>query len=367
MNNKLQKVLEKLESNGFEAYIVGGYVRDYLLGIKSTDIDIATNALPKDIMRIFDANINKQVYGSVAFKIGEYSFDITTYRSEESYENRRPVKVKYVDNLITDIKRRDFTINSLCMNSTGNIIDLLDAKTDIDQKTIRVIGDVNEKLTEDPLRILRAIRFAVTLNFDIDEAIIKFINNNGHLITTLSYYRKEEELSRMLSSKDPLKALMLLRELNLLDVLGIDYPEDIVIVPDILGIWAQMQYDEKYPFTKSSKETIEKIRKILAKGKIDNLVLFKDNLYISTVAGKILGYTHEEITKMYNDLPIKTPQELKINNKDIFTILNIEPSPKVKIIYQDVLEAVLNGKLPNDYDKIKIYIEDKWRITWVIL
>ena len=360
MNTKIQKVLEKIEENGFEAYVIGGFVRDYLLGIETNDIDICTNALPKDILKIFDEGTS-QAYGSVTFSSAGYTFEITTYRTEGGYDKRKPTKITYVDNLLVDIKRRDFTINALCMNSSGTILDLLNGKEDINQKKIKVIGDVKQKLSEDPLRMLRAIRFSVTLDFDMDEEIIKYINYHKELLSTLSYYRREEELNRILSSKNADKGLKLLKELDVLDVLAIDYDEDIVIVKDILGIWAQMRYDEDYPFNKSSQEIIGKIRKIIDKGIIDNLTIFNNKLYISTVAGEILGIDRMQISNMYAELPIKDISELVINNKDIFEILGLEPSPKIKVIHQDILEKILNNHLANDYEQIKEYLLTKWK------
>jgi len=360
MNIKIQKVLAKIEANGFEAYIVGGYVRDHVLGIESTDIDICTNALPRDVIKIFNLTINHS-YGSVSFVSGKYSFDITTYRSEQKYDRRRPGEVEYVDNLITDIKRRDFTINALCMNKDGTIIDLLNGLPDIKKGIIRVIGDNDQKLTDDPLRMLRAIRFSVTLGFTIDEQIIKFINYHKELIKELSYTRRQEEINRIISSKNAATGLRVLKELDLLEVLEISYDDSLVIVPDILGIWAQMKYHEDYPFIRSSASTINAIRQILDKGTISNLVLFNCELYIATVAGEILGYDRKDLASRYAALPIKSSNELKINSQDIFSILEIEPSPKVKLIFQDVLEQVLNGELANDYEEIKKYLLSKWK------
>ena len=175
MNSKIVNVLNKIEEHGFEAYIVGGFVRDYILGTESTDIDICTNALPKDIIKIFAIKKDIVNYGSINIKDGKYNYDITTYRMETNYDKRKPQKITYVNNLLTDIQRRDFTINSLCMNSSGQIIDLLNGKIDIDNHFIRVIGDLKQKLTDDPLRMLRAIRFATILDFRIDPLILSFI------------------------------------------------------------------------------------------------------------------------------------------------------------------------------------------------
>ena len=181
MNNSIKKILNKLEKNGFEAYVVGGYVRDYLLNITSYDVDICTNALPKDIIKVFKIKKGVSNYGSIGFKIGKYNYDITTYREDGEYNNHKPKSIKYVDNLLIDLKRRDFRINSICMNSEGKIFDYLNGKEDIHNKLVKTIGSTNVRLNEDPVRILRAIRFAIILDFNLDEEIISFIKNNKDL------------------------------------------------------------------------------------------------------------------------------------------------------------------------------------------
>jgi len=360
VNSKIKKVLETLEKNGFEAYVVGGYVRDTLLNINTTDVDICTNALPKDIIKIFNKNGSNINYGSISLNDGKYNFDITTFRSESNYDKRKPLNIKYINDLIIDLQRRDFTINSLCMNKEGEIINLLGGLNDLNQKSIRIIGDTSKKLTEDPLRILRAIRFSITLGFKLENEIITFINNNKSLIKTLSYTRKYEELNRIFSSKNAYLGLKILKDLNLLEELEIKY-DNIKVVNDVLGIWAQIDYSDNYIFTKSSSEVIKNIREIISKGIIDNNVLFKYNLYISMVAGQILGIDYKIISKMHADLKIKSAKELDINSKDIFNVLNIKPSPQVKEIIKDLIDQVLNNNLENNYDNLKKYILKKWK------
>lgn len=360
MDEKLVKILNKIESNGYEAYIIGGYVRDYLLGINSNDVDICTNALPKDILDIFNIKKDTSSYGSITIQDSKFNFDITTYRCESNYINRKPQNIEYTNNLLLDIKRRDFTINSLCMNSKGQVFDFLNSKCDIDNHLIKVIGDNDKKLTEDPLRILRAIRFSVTLDFELDPKIVIFIHNHKDLIKTLSYTRKKEELDKIFSSKNVVKGLKLIKELDLEEVLDISY-DYVISVSDLLGIWSQIDFSSKYPFTKSSLDIIKRIRKITDEGEINNYNLFMNELYITNVAGEILGYSHEEISQKYHDLIIKDKSELAITPKDILSIFKLNQSNKVKLIYWDVLIKVLDLKLNNNYDDIKKYILDNWK------
>lgn len=360
MNLEIKNILDKIEDNGYEAYVVGGYVRDYLLGINSVDVDICTNATPKEIIRIL--NIKKETisYGSINIQNNKYNFDITTYRKELSYKGRKPDKIEYINNLILDIERRDFTINSFCMNKDGKIFDFLNANDDLNNKLIRVIGDTNTKLTEDPLRILRAIRLSIILDFNLDDEIKIFIKNHKELIKKLSYTRKKEELEKIFSSKNIIKGLKFLKELDLLWALDINY-DKIIEVPDILGIWAQINFSNNYPFTRNNINTINKIRHIIINKKIDKITLFKNGLYISLVAGNILGYDTQEINNEYKNLIIHSTKELAITNQDIINILNIKPNAKIKLIYEDILYNVINGKISNEYLKIEKYILTNWK------
>ena len=165
------EVLKILEKNKYKAYIVGGFPRDLYLKRKSSDVDICTNARPKDLTEIFDdTKITNIDYGCVIVKHKGTTFAITTFRSDNKYKNfRTPESINYVDNLLEDLNRRDFIINTMCIDANGNTIDLLDAKKDLDKKIIRTVGNSASKISEDALRILRAIRFATTLNFSLDE------------------------------------------------------------------------------------------------------------------------------------------------------------------------------------------------------
>ena len=171
------KVLEKLESFGYKAYIIGGYPRDLYLKRSSSDIDICTDATPKEVMNIFDEVVTTNFeYGSIVILFEKIRFEITTFREEEGYiHNRKPRKVNYTLNLEDDIKRRDFTINTLCIDKDGNQIDLLNAKSDLDNKIIRMVGNPKIKLKEDALRILRAIRFATILDFELEPVLKAYI------------------------------------------------------------------------------------------------------------------------------------------------------------------------------------------------
>lgn len=201
-------ILKKLKELGYDAYIVGGYARDKYLKIDSLDIDICTNATPDIISKYFNIDKQYERYGVSIVKIDNYLFEVTTFRKDYYDNNRYPYKVEFVNTLKEDLIRRDFTINTLCIDSDENYIDLMNSIDDINNRIIKSIKEPNESLNEDPLRILRAIRFMGNLDFKLDQSLEKAIIDNKHLLNNLSNDRKELEISKMnKKSLDYLKSL----------------------------------------------------------------------------------------------------------------------------------------------------------------
>lgn len=359
MYNVTLKVLEEIEKHGFKAYVVGGYARDKYLGRKSADVDICTNATPMDLKKIFKNAIkHKEQYGSVMIIVNDIIFEITTFRKEEKYLNYRvPSRVSYIDSLEEDLKRRDFIINTLCINKNGEFIDLLGARKDIDNKIIRSVGSAKEKLNEDILRSLRAIRFSTILDFEIDDELKKYIKTYKMNLKKLSYYRKKEELDKIFSSTNKIKGIQLLIDLELIESLGIEKLNSIVITSDAIGIWAQLDVEENYMFTKNEKNLIKKIKELLKLKDINNELLYKYGLYTSIVASEIMKNDINIVKKMYMNLPIKTRSEIKISANEICEILNIKPSYKINNIYEVLEKEILNKQLENDNNKIKKFIK----------
>lgn len=352
--------LKKIESKGFKAYIVGGYVRDKILGRKSSDVDITTNATPKEICEIFEIS-NKDNLGSINIKTGELNIDITTFRKESNYLGHHPRKLSYVDDLETDLKRRDFTMNTICMDKDGNIIDLLGGKKDLNNRVLKVVGDVKKKFTEDPLRMLRAIRLATIYDLKIGDDEVIFIVNNRKLFDKISYDRKKEEIGKMLISKNALKGLGLLKVLGLMDTLEISIPHKIIKVDDYIGMWAQLEFSDKYTFSRCENSRIKSIREILSHGHIDARTIYKYGLYDTLVAGRILGYNRDELEEIYANMSIHTESDLVVNGNDIKNFLHIPSSPKIKSIKDDIIEKILDGNLPNNKDEINAYIMQNWK------
>ncbi len=360
-------VLERIEENGFEAYIVGGYVRDYVLGIDSGDIDICTNARVKELLDIFDdINCTSNEYGAVKIITNELRIDITTYRRDLKYNgSRRSVEIEYVDNLLDDINRRDFTMNTLCMNKEGNIIDILNGKKDIENKIIRCVGNINDRLNEDPLRMLRAVRFATVLEFKIEEDLYQELKNNKELINQLSRERIKEELTKILVSRNALKGLAMLRDLGFLSVIGIDYDETLVQVSDICGMYSQLKIIKEFPFSKEEKENIKNLQSILNYGMIDENILFTYGLYISIVAGSIIGVDKEYISSLDKNLPIRRIKDIKITSEEICEVLSIKPNKIIHFVYEELKDLILKKELVNDNISIREYLVNN-REKWIL-
>ncbi len=351
----IKKVLNKIINSGYEAYLVGGYVRDYLLGIKSLDVDICTNALPKDLHKIFPNNNNLNNYGGFNLKIKNYNIDITTYRKELKYEKRKPVKIEYINSLEEDILRRDFTINSICMDSNEKVIDLTNGVNDLNNHVIKMLGNIKKRLNDDPLRILRAIRFATVLNFHLDKELYNNIKENYQLVSNLSDIRIKEELTKIFLNKNYLVGLNLLKELKILEVLQIDFDE-IVYVNDISGMWAQLKINKNYGFTKQEIRNIINIKEIINGGVINNKVLYKYGLYNALVAAEILQIDKKIVNKMAKKLPINNEKDLQITAKEILEITKIEPV-KLNVYKKNIINLILDGKLNNNNKEIKKYLK----------
>jgi tRNA nucleotidyltransferase (CCA-adding enzyme) len=228
MKEKLPKqvefIIDKIYKHGYEAFIVGGCVRDFILGIEPNDYDITTNAKPIQIIEIFkdykilDHGIK---HGTVGIVIGNDIYEVTTYRIESEYEdNRRPKDVQFTSNIMEDLKRRDFTINAIAYNYKMGLIDAFDGVGDIHKKIVKTVGNPDERFNEDGLRIVRAIRFSSKLGFKIEDETLKSIYKNAHIVKKISKERTTEEVNKIILSENPDK-LILLYKTNIFKDLGI--------------------------------------------------------------------------------------------------------------------------------------------------
>ena len=352
-------LLKEIEKHGFKAYIVGGFVRDYVLGIESHDVDICTSARPKDIHEIFkDSCLPNEDYGSMTVIVKNIRYEITTFRREYSYiQNRKPNRFEFIDDLHEDLKRRDFLINTLCIDSYGNVLDILNGKKDLDNKIINTVGNSYDRFSEDAFRILRAIRIAASLNFRLSDDVVQSIIKTKHLLKNISYERKREELDKIFTSVNVKYGVSMLLDLGLDDVLEIPNLKNIDNFDDLMGVWAQLYNDDsKYKFTSNERNLINNIREVLKLDNYDNYVIYKYGLYVNSVAAGIKGLDKKKITLLYNSLPIKNKKDVVINGKDISQFLNKEPGKYLKIILADLEDKIVAGNLNNVKEELFSYI-----------
>ena len=358
-------VLKEITSHSYKAYIVGGFVRDYLLGIESNDIDICTNATPKEIKEIFKDNcLPNEDYGSVVVSLKGYNFEITTFRKEVGYnDNRHPIEIKYIDDLYEDLLRRDFSINTLCMDDTGKIIDYLKGQDDLNNHIIRTIGDAEVKFSEDSLRILRAIRFATILDFELDEECRKAIIKTKELLSNLSYNRKREELDKIFTSTNYKKGIKLLLELGLDKELEIPNLEKVLSsdMISLIGIWTLLDVSDIYPFNKNELDLMSKVKEVLELDNLDPYTLYKYGLYVNSVVSEIRNDDIKIVTEAYNNLVIKSKDDIDIDPKDIIELLGQEPGKYITDIYNVLEKEILYLRLNNKKDDIIKYIKEEYK------
>lgn len=348
------KVLNIIEDNSYEAYIVGGFVRDYVMGIKSNDVDITTNARPKDLIKIFpNANIDNEVYGSVTVYLNNIRFEITTYRDDGNYlDNRHPDTINYVNDLKTDLKRRDFTINTICMDKAGNIVDLLGCRSDIDNKIIKTVINPLESFKIDSLRILRAIRFATTLDFELAKEVKEAIIQSRYLLKDLSINRKKEELDKIFSSSNIEKGIMLIKELGLIDVLFLENINKVIPCSQVIGIWTMLEVDDIYPFTRNELNLMKDIRNAIKNNPLAYTTLYYYDLYPCTVAGEIIGISKKEIMDNYNSMPIHKRGDIVVDSYDLIDYLNIEDGPIMSKLWRKLELSILNLEVSNTKEEL---------------
>lgn len=202
-------IIGKLYENGYEAFAVGGCVRDAIMGRTPHDWDITTSARPEEVKAIFNKTIDTGIkHGTVTVMLKGVGYEVTTYRIDGEYEDgRHPSEVLFTKNLSEDLKRRDFTINAMAYNDKAGVIDLFGGVDDLEKKTIRCVGNATERFTEDALRILRAVRFSAQLDFSIDESTYNAIYELSDMLALISRERIQEEMTKLITSPKPDKIM----------------------------------------------------------------------------------------------------------------------------------------------------------------
>lgn len=216
----VKDILDKFNQKGFEIYIVGGAVRDILMGRITNDWDFTTSATPEEILKLVPGGLYNNEFGTVFTTNPDDEtrpHEITTFRKEEGYQDfRHPNKITWGKSLEEDLSRRDFTVNALALDSNLKLIDLYKGQDDIKNKVIKAVRDPNERFSEDALRMMRAIRIAAELGFTVEEKTLEAIKKNAALINKIAKERVKEELFKLVKSPYPYEGILLLRSSGLM-------------------------------------------------------------------------------------------------------------------------------------------------------
>lgn len=270
---KVEYIIEELGNNGFEAFAVGGCVRDTILGRNPQDWDVTTSASPMDVKRIFKRTIDTGIqHGTVTVMLDKEGFEVTTYRIDGEYEDsRHPKEVTFTTNLTEDLKRRDFTINAMAYNPKSGIVDEFGGIEDLENKIIRCVGVAKERFTEDALRILRAVRFSAQLGFEIEEETREAAKELAPTLKKISRERIQSELSKLMVSPHP----DYVKELDSLSLNENIFEDRIIINEHTLRMLLAVRDDKVLRWTAFLQEesTAERAKEILRGLKFDNYTI----------------------------------------------------------------------------------------------
>ncbi len=347
-------IIDKLMENGYEAYIVGGCVRDEILGKKPDDYDVTTNAKPKDIKKIFKKTIDTGIkHGTVSVLFYEKGkpiiYEVTTFRVDGDYiDGRHPKEVRFVGNLKDDLYRRDFTINAMAYNDSKGLIDIFDGIKDLDKKVVRAVGNPIERFTEDGLRLLRAIRFSAKLGFDIEKNTENAIKEIGYRLENVSKERVLVELTKTITSKNPMFVKKIF-DLNLSKYIceGFSNLRIGKIEPNLSVYMA-------YSCLLYNTE-INEVINILKRLKLDNnnISKIKSLLEAKEIYGKIYKSRNNHIDYMMaiKELINFLKYDLVY---DFIELISINENSKTRIIINDIKEKIKTLQ----HEKCPIFIKD---------
>ncbi|MBS4750666.1 CCA tRNA nucleotidyltransferase [Carnobacteriaceae bacterium zg-ZUI78] len=383
-------VLEQIEKAGFEAYFVGGCVRDALLGKDISDVDIATSAFPQEVKHIFKKTVDVGIeHGTVMVLFNDNTYEVTTFRTESTYQDfRRPDKVEFVRSLEEDLKRRDFTINALAMDRRGHLYDFHNGQVDLHHQCIRAVGCAHERFHEDALRMMRAVRFAGQLGFEIDDKTQEGIQKNAHLLKKIAVERIQVEWEKLMMSSFKKNGIDIFLKTGLyrycpefaehkdaLQRLG----NDVFVLETDAMYWAILLYymgikdtDAKQVLKswKLSNQLIDDVSILLRilffrkerDWTVDDLFQIGKRL---SVQGETLAYllclTSEktEVADLYDALPIKTVKDLALNGKEIMALLQKETGGKyLGELIEKIRVNVLHSVLENDKEELTRFVKE---------
>lgn len=377
--NDAKIVLRIFEENGFEAYIVGGAVRDYILKNEISDIDITTSATPKETMKLFRNSVPTGIkYGTVTVTFKESTFEVTTFRSEDGYYDlRHPEEIVFEASVLKDVYRRDFTMNGILMDSKGLLIDHVDGRRDIKHKYIKAIGNPDERFNEDALRMLRAVYFQSKLGFEIDNDTKEAILKNRELIKKLPAERVLDELLKILQGRHLKMALSTMLDTKLSEVLpGLDkgikhfVQSDEMPLTDIFfatSFALNRLVPSYWKFSNKHKHKYQSVVR-LANSKTDYGAkeLYDYGLEFCQAANRVNYNLNRsslrvlDLAKAFDELPIKSSLDLKFRGRDILEITDKKAGAWVNNLIVEMGDLVLDGKLKNNREDLKNYVLENY-------
>lgn len=391
--NYIEKVINVLDKNGYECYLVGGCVRDYMMGNTPHDFDLTTNAVPSEMLGIFkDYRIIETgiKHGTVTVVSDGENVEITTYRIDGKYlDNRRPESVLFTRNLEDDLSRRDFTVNAMAYSPKLGLVDIFDGCSDLKHRVIRCVGDPNTRFNEDGLRIMRALRFSSVLGFSIDSKTSESIHKNKELLKNISAERIYSEIKKLLCGMSAATVLSAYadvisiifpyfssnRDIYIRNVLKIGSTEcDVVtrfsalcfgIEPqNVRGIMHSLKPDNK-TFTSVMRlaekvlQNVEKCDEIFVRRAMSffnpvDIIKYADLMHVYKADFDYDGFMAEYMHQLDTNPCVKI-SDLAVDGKDIISF-GIERGSKIGMVLDKILDAVIENKCKNDYDSIKKYV-----------
>ena len=356
-------ILKIFNKNGYEAYFVGGCVRDYLLGEEFSDIDITTNALPEEVKKIFRKSIDTGIqHGTVTILVNGEGYEVTTFRTEDEYINHRsPEKVEFVSNLREDLDRRDFTINAMALDSNGILFDYHNGEKDLSSGVIRTVNNPNDRFYEDALRMLRAFRFSSKLGFEIEYDTLEAIKKNAELIKFVSIERIVNEFKKLLSGKGNLRSLELLLDSKLNTY--IPFLEEIETIQDFSKYsFCQSLYilskinDISFDVLKELKLSNKEVKLIKEFDKINTdfvrkipleLILYKYNFEDVVFIAEYFSYNNRNNIECCK-LNINSFDEVDITSQEIISTIGEKTGPWIKSVVSELEHEILLNRLDNN-------------------
>ena len=381
-------VMQQLIDAGYEAYFVGGSVRDMLLHKPISDVDIATSATPQEVKEIFSHTVDVGIeHGTVMVIYHKEGYEVTTFRTEEGYEDfRHPDKVTFVRSLEEDLKRRDFTINALAIGIDDQLIDFFDGIGDLERQCIRCVGDAKERFNEDALRMFRAVRFVGQLGFQIEEETKNAISLLKMNLSKVAVERMKVEFEKMIQSGHRKEALQLFVETGLYQACPLfdgkgeillklaEFPikEMSVLQAWILFVDALNLSDKEVThLLKSWKSSNEQIRDVLVGYKTYrarkedewNFFLAYDCPYkVACEVEQLLiaqgkSESMRELEGTYQSLPICSMNDIQLNGHDIIRILKLDKKgPIIGQVLKTVEKMILEQSISNDAEVLETYV-----------